>query len=109
MPMSNENQDKNLFEELGLSVQFADVNLGDSYPVYGTITKFINESPGNIVVLINDQIETTMNLVEEDKIQVLKNRCFDPGIFVCTITQKDPVLKAECSTVIFGRNNNSVQ
>lgn len=109
MLMSDENQDKNLFDELGLSVAFADVSLGQMYPVYGSITKFISDTPGNIVVMINDHIEATMNVVEDDKIAVLKNRCFDPGIFVCTFTQKDPELRAACSTVIFGKNNNTVQ
>lgn len=107
--MSEENQDKNLFDELGLAVAFAEVNLGQPYPVYGIITKFISDSPGNIVVLINDHIEATMNVVDDDKIATLKNRCFDPGIFVCTFTQKDPSLRADCSTVIFGKTNNVVQ
>jgi len=107
--MVDENQDKNLFDELGLTVQFADVSLGEVYPIYGSITKFVNDTPGQVVVLINDQIEASMNLFEIDKIELLKNRCFDPGIFVCLITQKDPSLRADCSTVIFGRNNNSVQ
>jgi len=107
--MNEENQDKNLFDELGLKVQFSDVSLGETYPIYGTITKFIDETPGNIVVLINDHIEATMNVVDVDKIDVLRTRCFDPGIFVCVITQKEPSICAECTTVVFGKNNNSVQ
>jgi hypothetical protein len=107
--MSEENQEKNLFDELGLSVQFSEVSLGQVYPIYGMITKFISESPGNIVVMINDHIEATMNVVEEEKIDILKNRSFDPGIFVCTITQTTPSICAECSTVVFGKNNNAVQ
>lgn len=107
--MSEENQEKNLFDELGLDVKFAEVSLGEVYPIYGTITKFVDDTPGNIIVMINDHIEARMNVVEEDKIDLLKNRCFDPGIFVCTITQTTPSISAECSTVVFGKNNNTVQ
>ena len=102
-------EDKNLFEDLGLSVQFGDVEVGQAYPIYGVITKFVSEEPGNVIVIINENIEVTMNVAEEDKINVLKNRTFDPGIFVCTITEVDKLIKAECSTVIFGKNNNMVQ
>lgn len=106
--MDNDQQ-KNLFDELGLGVQFVDVELGGVYPIYGVITKFINDVPGNIVVLINDNIEATMNLADDKLIQTLKNRSFDPGIFVCVITQTKPTICADCSTVIFGKNNNMVQ
>lgn len=107
--MNDENQQKNLFDELGLDVAYADVTLGVTYPIYGAITKFLDTTPGSIVVLINDHIEATMNVVDEQKIELLKNRCFDPGIFVCTFTQTLPELKADCSTVVFGKNNNMEQ
>jgi hypothetical protein len=102
-------EEKNLFEDLGLSVQFGDVELGQVYPIYGLITKFVSDEPGNIIVRINENIEATMNVGEQDKIDTLKNRSFDPGIFVCTITEIGQVIKADCSTVIFGKNNNMVQ
>lgn len=107
--MNDENQQKNLFDELGLSVAYADVTLGNTYPIYGSITKILDTTPGNIIVVINNQIEATMNVVDEQKIEVLKNRCFDPGIFVCTFIQTTPELKAECTTVVFGKNNNMEQ
>lgn len=102
-------EEKNLFEDLGLSVEFGSVEVGQVYPIYGLITQFVSEAPGNVIVKINDNIEATMNIEDQDKIDVLKNRSFDPGIFVCTITQVDTLIKAECSTVIFGKNNNAVQ
>lgn len=102
-------EEKNLFDDLGLSVQLGNVEVGQVYPIYGSITKFVSEVPGNIIVRINENIEATMNVGEQDKIDILKNRSFDPGIFVCTITEVSELIKADCSTVIFGKNNNSVQ
>lgn len=101
--------DKNLFDDLGLSVEFGDVEVGQVYPIYGLITKFISDEPGNIVVRINENVEATMNVGEQDKIDILKNRSFEPGIFVCTITELGTLIKADCSTVIFGKNDNTVQ
>lgn len=102
-------EDKNLFEDLGLSIEFGDVAVGQVYPVYGMITEFISDEPGNVVVKINYNIIASMNVEDEDKIAVLKNRTFDPGIFVCTITSIDTTIRAECSTVIFGKSDGMVQ
>jgi hypothetical protein len=102
-------EDKNLFDDLGLSVKFGEVEVGQVYPIYGLITEFVSEEPGNVVVKVNDNIQVTMNIEDREKIDVLKNRSFDPGIFVCTITEVDTLIKAECSTVIFGKNNNTIQ
>lgn len=100
---------KDLFDDLGLSVGLGEVEVGQVYPIYGVITDFISEEPGNLIVKINENIKATMNVVDLDKIDVLKNRTFDPGIFVCSITKVDEFIYAECSTVIFGKNNNVVQ
>lgn len=101
--------EKNLFEDLGLTVELGEVEVGQIYPVYGVITEFISDEPGNLVVKINNNIEATMNVADLDKIGILKNRTFDPGIFVCTITKVDGTIYAECSTVIFGKDSNVVQ
>lgn len=101
---------ENLFENLGLSLKFEDdVRLGETYPIYGAITKILNDTPGNMVVLLNDNVEATLNIVDLDKINLIKNRAFDSGIFVCMITETTPRIKAECSTIVFGKNNDSVQ
>ena len=102
-------ENENLFNNLGLDVKFAEVEVGQIYPIYGAITKIISEDLGNVVVEINYNIQATMNIHEQDKLDLLKNRSFDSGIFVCTILEKDPTIKADCSTVIFGKNNNTVQ
>jgi hypothetical protein len=109
--MSDEKPEtENLFDNLGLSLKFEDdIKLGEIYPIYGAITKILNDTPGKLVVLINDSVEAKLNVVHPDKIALIKNRAFDSGIFVCTITEIEPTIKAECSTIVFGKNNNTVQ
>ena len=110
MVMDDKTQNKkDLFTDLGLSLEYRDVEVGQLYPIYGAITKFISDEPGNIVVMINDQIEATLNVIDDDKIGVLKQRTFDSGIFLCTITEKGLTIKADCTTVIFGKSNDTVQ
>lgn len=108
--INNLPEDKNLFDDLGLSVEFGEVQVGQVYPIYGIITNIMSEEPGNVVITINDNITATLNVVEQEKIDALKNRTFDPGIFLCMITAvNSSSILADCSTVIFGKNNNVVQ
>lgn len=102
--MDDENvKDGNLFDKLGLSVQYGSVQVGETYPLYGAITKIVDETPGQVVVIINDQITLHMNIEDSEKIALLKNRAFDAGIFVCTITKSGENVEADCTTVVFGK------
>lgn len=109
--MDNENpKDDNLFDQLGLSVQYGSVKVGETYPLYGAITKILDDTPGRVVVLINDNIQLHMNIEDPDKVALLKNRAFEPGIFVCTITKEGENIEADCTTVVFGKQpNDTVQ
>lgn len=99
-------QTENLFDKLGLSVQYGEVQVGETYPIYGIITEFISEFPGNVVVVVNHNIELCMSIEDDEKLQLLKNRAFDPGIFVSTIDQTEPSIKGTCSTVVFGKSTS---
>lgn len=109
MSDNDKTDNKTLFDDLGLSLEFAEVQIGQTYPIYGSITKFINDELGNVVVEINQSIQATLNIQDQDKINVLKNRAFDVGIFVCVVKETTPTIKVECSTVIFGKNSDQVQ
>lgn len=101
--MENENKDVNFFEKFGLEVTSGDVEIGHTYPIYGMITKILDETPGGVLVEINFSIKANMSIPEQDKIELLKERAFEPGIFVSTITSKDNGVCVDCSTVVFGR------
>jgi len=96
---------EDLFNKLGLSVQYGRVEVGQTYPIYGMITEFLCEDLGAVVVMVNHNIEVFMGIDDLDKVNVLKNRSFDPGIFICVIDQAEPVVKGTCTTVVFGKND----
>ena len=101
--MESENKDQNFFEKFGYEVKFGEVEIGSTYPLYGMITKILDETPGHVVVELNFAIKATMSIPDGDKISLLKERAFEPGIFVSTVTTKEPKIEVDCSTVVFGK------
>ena len=101
--MESENKEQNFFEKFGLEVASGEVEVGQTYPIYGMITKLLDETPGKVVVELNFSIRANMSIPETDKINLLKERAFEPGIFVSTVTSKDDGIAVDCNTVVFGR------
>ena len=99
--MQNESGD--FFEKFGLEVSAGEVEVGQTYPIYGMITKLLNDAPGEIIVEINFSIQAKMSIPDQSKVELLKQRAFEPGIFVSTIVSKDPKVVVDCSTVVFGK------
>ena len=98
------NKEQNFFEKYGLEVSSGEVEVGQSYPIYGMITKILNDTPGSVVVEINFSIEAKMTIPDQDKVELLKQRAFEPGIFISTVTDKNEgAIKVDCQTVVFGR------
>src|SRR5690606_17534003 len=96
-------KEENFFERFGLEVQHGNVEIGKTYPVYGMITKIIQEDPDDFIVEINFNIEARMQIGDADKVQLVKERAFEPGIFVSTVIANDPKIIVDCTTVVFGR------
>jgi hypothetical protein len=101
-----ESKEQNFFEKFGLEVTTGEVEIGQTYPIYGMITKLIDETPGSVVVEINFSIRANMAIPESSKIELLKQRAFEPGIFVSTVVAKEDGITVDCSTVVFGRRQN---
>jgi len=101
--MEGENKDQNFFQKFGLEVQSGEVAVGSTYPIYGMITKMIDDTPGSVVVELNFSIRANMAIPDKDKVEILKQRAFEPGIFVSTVVSKDDGVCVDCSTVVFGR------
>ena len=97
------NRDPNFFEKFGLEVTSGEVEVGQTYPIYGMITRVLDETPGNVLVEINFSIIASMAIPEAKKIEILKERAFEPGIFVSTVRSKTDGVKVDCSTVVFGK------
>jgi len=98
-----ENKELNFFEKFGLEVSTGEVEVGRTYPIYGMITKILSEDLGKVVVELNFSIQAHMAIPDPSKIELLKERAFEPGIFVSTVTSKESGIVVDCSTVVFGR------
>lgn len=92
-----------LFSQLGLEVVQGSVEIGRTYPVFGAITRFIDDTPGRVVAELNYSMHMLMNVPDMQKLDILKEHAFDSGIFVAKVIAKEPVIQLECQTVIFGK------
>lgn len=101
-----ESKEQNFFEKFGLEVTTGEVEVGQTYPIYGMITKLLNDTPGSVVVELNFSIRANMAIPESAKVELLKQRAFEPGIFVSTVVSKEQGIEVDCSTVVFGRRQN---
>lgn len=96
-------KDPDFFEKFGLELTMGSVEEGQTYWIYGWITKFFDETPGHVEVEINFSIRAKMTVPDIDKVELLKERAFEPGIFVCTVLSKDDQVSVDCHTVVFGK------
>ncbi|MDZ4786516.1 MAG: hypothetical protein SGJ02_10630 [bacterium] len=104
--MSSENknaENNNFFEKFGLEVGHGEVKVGETYPIYGMITKFLDETPGQVLVELNYTIKARMTIPTQEKVELLRERSFEPGIFISTVKSKDDGIVVDCSTVVFGK------
>ncbi len=92
-----------LFDELGLEITYGDVEVGKEYKIFGMITRLLDETPGGVIAEINYNIIAKMNIQDRDRIEILKERAFEAGIFVATVKAKEPVIVVDCRTIVFGR------
>ena len=67
------------------------------------ITRIVDETPGNVTVEVNNSIIAKVNIYDSAKIELLKQRAFESGIFVAKVLSKDPTIEVECRTIVFGR------
>lgn len=94
---------QNFLEKFGLEIGQGEVVIGQTYPIYGMITKFIDETPGQVVVELNYSITAKMSIPTQEKVELLRERSFEPGIFISTVKSKEDGVVVDCSTVVFGK------
>ena len=103
---SYEYQDSQSLSQLGLDLKVGEVEVGKTYWIYGWITKFLSEEPDNLIVELNFSIKAHISVQAPEKVELLKGRAFEAGIFICTITSKEDAILADCHTVVFGKRNS---
>lgn len=101
-----ETRNTETFEKIGLGFSSCNLETGKTYWIYGCITDFITDTPDKIVVELNFSIHANITLQSQEKINLLKERIYENGIFVCTVTSTDENVNADCHTVVFGRKQD---
>jgi len=85
------------------ALPLTDLKVGQTYPMFGIITRFIREVVGDVVVEINNSITLSMTISTTEALELLKSRAFDPGIFMSQVTATEPTVIATCDKVVFGK------
>ena len=104
MTLKNLSELKNTLTENNIEVRSQDVEVGNTYPIYGMITKFLDQKDDCLEVEINFSIRAKMVVPEADNVEILKKRSFEPGIFISEILSKEESgIQVKCNTVVFGK------
>ncbi len=82
---------------------FEEVEIGQTYPIFGMITAILSHNDAEVLLEINQNIHAHVQLSEPDKLDLLRQRAFETGIFVSKILSTEPIIKVDCRTIIFGR------
>ena len=95
-----------LMDEEEFEVKNKDVQVGGIYPIYGMITKFLDENEDELEVELNFSIKAKMIVPEAENVQILKKRSFEPAVFVSEVLSKDDGICVKCNTVVFGKQKD---
>jgi hypothetical protein len=90
-------------DPMEFSVENNDVVVGETYPIYGKINDIVKLSDGKIILLVNDNVELTLDINKETILDELIAQAFEPGIFISTIDSLDYNVKATCSSIVFDK------
>jgi len=93
-----------MIDKMGIEVKQGKVTVGETYPLYGIITRIVDDMPGCTTIEINNQVLAHIS-VSNEYLELLKKRAFEPAIFIAKITRCEPI-ECECSTIIFGKPAN---
>ena len=90
-----------------VEVADAEIQVGKSYPIYGSITKIFHVSREGVLVELNHRLHLQFNLADKESVERIKAHAFEPGIFVTTITEVGSQFKGECTQAIFSTLHNN--
>lgn len=106
--MAEENKEDVLgtIDELGLKITKGDVEVGGTYPIFGMITSILDSGDSTMIVEINHNIKAHMIISDPSKVELLKSRAYETGIFVSKVIAKEPIIEVECQAVVFGKSQS---
>lgn len=78
--------------------------INQTYPLYGMITRIIEDTPDSLVVELNHTIHARLYIKDGDTRELLRRRAFEPAIFLSTVISNHPHLMVDCTRIIFGKS-----
>jgi hypothetical protein len=96
--------DDDFLGKYNITVEPGEVEVGKTYPLYGIVTNIIDDTFENYTIEINHSITLRCFLKSEESSDIIKERAFEPGIFITKITNSNPV-EGECETIVFGKKS----
>jgi len=81
----NDDDDKIPINDGDFKFEMAVPEVGKIYPLYGMITEILCEDP--FIAMINNQIKGKFLITDPEKIEFIKGRALEPGIFISEIEQ----------------------
>jgi hypothetical protein len=90
-------------------VKLSDIKVGCTYPFYGAVTEIARIGSNEVRLCVGKQIRLTAFIPDANNYETVKQRAFDPGIFIATVTTLGPdgTVFADCQTMVFGRRQNT--
>jgi hypothetical protein len=83
------------------------VEIGQTYPLVGMITNLTEgTNSGDIIVELNHKIRAKLFVSSKERIEILKRRAFEKGVFISRVTSVNPMIEVECQAVIFGKRQS---
>lgn len=78
--------------------------IGDTCRLYGVITNVVEKSEGMIEVEIDSSICAYFTTTNRRDIEFVKERAFEPAIFICRVLSKDAAKAiVDCRTMLSGK------
>lgn len=82
--------------------------IDQTYPLYGMITRIIEDTPDSLVVELNHNIHARLYIKDVETRQLLRRRAFEPAIFLSTVISNHPHLLVDCTRIVFGKSPDSM-
>ncbi len=102
--MEKLNHEEDFLQRNGLEIAPGKVEVGQSYPIFGMITKLSKDEEGKVIAEINNNIVAHMTINDGERLDVLKGKAFETGIFFSKVLAVEPAIEVECKAVIFGKS-----
>ncbi|MBL7663085.1 hypothetical protein JNK13_10085 [bacterium] len=92
--------------QLRLEVAPSEVEVGNTYPILAMVTNILESDEGHALLELNHSIHAHIRITSAEKLEMLKARAFEPGIFIAKVIKTVPLIEIDCQTIVFGKSSS---